>query len=646
MTNHSRILWNITNSRWGHSCLVSIAMFLLSGLSMFSLKGQEALLRPVSDTTKTTTIILDEPADRIRLFTKDSVQYQELIGNVRMRHDSTFMRTDSAVLDDRNKVEAYGNVVIQELDSTYIFADTLWYNGNTRLAELKGDVVLEKNQQKLFTSHLFYDLNSRIARYSNKSYMMDGGMQLSSLRGIFYVNEDRVIFQDSVVVISDTFNLKADSMAFFTQEHRVKFLGPTVVYDDTSRLYAENGYYLLDEDEALFYNSAQFESGETNGHADSIYYFGKEGRYEMIGKAYIKKNDQVATARKIIYNEKEGLLYLYQDAVVNGDDVNASGDTLIYNTETKAVRSRGRSRVERIDFTLQSEFLDYNDVTQQGFASGNVIWEDSSGFKRIYSDSLQYSNDGQSARAIPLQKRPLFEWSSESGDTLRLISDTLYTYQSIVSRKDTLNQTINDTVQDFSAYHDVAILRDDMQGRADSLAFKESDSVIILYGTPILWMDTTQLSGDTIFISMHDGEIKDVLIKGNAFIITSPDSIYFNQIKGREITAYFRDGDLYQADVEGNAESIYFPLDDAGGYIAMNKIICSRIEMLFEGKTVIGVSFLEDPEGNLISMKEVNAENSILKGYQNLNHLRPGDIEKERRVRMGGTVSLEPVLNQ
>lgn len=608
--------------------------------------GQDAFTRPETDTLKQTTIILDEPADRVRLFTKDSVQYQELTGNVRMRHDSTFMRTDSAILDDRNQVEAYGNVVIQELDSTYIFADTLWYNGNTRIAELRGEVVLEKDPQRLFTPHLFYNLETKIAHYNEKSYMMDADRQLSSLNGVFYVGEDRVIFRDSVLVISDSFNLKADSMAFFTQEHKVQFLGPTVVYNDTSRLYAEDGYYLLDEEEALFYNSAQFLSGATLGRSDSIYYFGKEGRYEMIGQAYLKKDDQVATARKIIYEEQAGLMYLFGEADVRGDDVNATGDTLVYNTETKAIRSRGRSRVERTDFTLQSEFLDYNDETQQGVATGNVIWADSSGSKRIFTDSLQYSNDGQTARALSIRQRPLFEWSSEEGDTLRLVSDTLFTYQTIVSGKDTLGQQVNDTTQDFSAYYDVAILREDMQGRADSLSYKESDSLIILYGNPILWMDTTQLSGDTIFISMVEGEVKDVLIKGNGFIITSPDSIFFNQIKGRKITAYFKDGDLYQTDVEGNAESIYFPLDEAGRYIAMNKIICSRIEMTFENNTVTGVAFLENPTGDLISMKEVNAENSILKGYQDLNQFRPSTMENERVLTKGDVLNMKGALKQ
>ncbi len=636
---------NTHNSIWLYTILYGM---LVGGalLGPQTAMGQDAFTRPETDTLKQTTIILDEPADRVRLFTKDSVQYQELTGNVRMRHDSTFMRTDSAILDDRNQVEAYGNVVIQELDSTYIFADTLWYNGNTRIAELRGEVVLEKDPQRLFTPHLFYNLETKIAHYNEKSYMMDADRQLSSLNGVFYVGEDRVIFRDSVLVISDSFNLKADSMAFFTQEHKVQFLGPTVVYNDTSRLYAEDGYYLLDEEEALFYNSAQFLSGATLGRSDSIYYFGKEGRYEMIGQAYLKKDDQVATARKIIYEEQAGLMYLFGEADVRGDDVNATGDTLVYNTETKAIRSRGRSRVERTDFTLQSEFLDYNDETQQGVATGNVIWADSSGSKRIFTDSLQYSNDGQTARALSIRQRPLFEWSSEEGDTLRLVSDTLFTYQTIVSGKDTLGQQVNDTTQDFSAYYDVAILREDMQGRADSLSYKESDSLIILYGNPILWMDTTQLSGDTIFISMVEGEVKDVLIKGNGFIITSPDSIFFNQIKGRKITAYFKDGDLYQTDVEGNAESIYFPLDEAGRYIAMNKIVCSRIEMTFENNTVTGVAFLENPTGDLISMKEVNAENSILKGYQDLNQFRPSTMENERVLTKGDVLNMKGALKQ
>lgn len=608
-----------------------LLIFFLSGSFIFGQTTEMQMAK--GDSIGTSTIVLDEPADRVRVFSKGSVQYQELTGNVRLRHDSTFMRMDSAIIDDNNQVEAYGNVVIQELDSTYIFADTLWYDGNTQIAELRGDVVLEKNEQKLFSDHLIYNLETRIANYEQKSFMTDEELQLSSLKGVFYVNENRVHFEDSVLVISDTFNLKADSMAFFTDEYKVRFIGPTILYNDSSRIYTERGYYLLHEEEALFYQNAQFLSRNTTGRADSIFYFGERGVYELIGDAFMEQEGETASARKIIYHEKEGLLYLYEDAVVEGKDVYATGDSLVYDTETNAVKARGRSTVKRKDFDLTSDFLDYNDELQQGFASGDVIWADSSGTKRIFTDTIRFSADGQTAKAMSKLQRPMFEWTNENQDTLYLISDTLLTFQTVVSERDSAGVEISDTTQDFTAFHDVAILRDDVKGRADSLAYLEKDSVIVLYGDPILWMDTTQLSGDTIFMNIVDGTIHDVLIRGNAFIITSPDSIFFNQIKGRDIKAYFEEGKLVRTDVEGNAESIYFPLDEQGAYIGMNKIVCSKIEMYFEENNVTGIAFLDQPSGDLFSMKEVDDANSVLKGYQNRGSLRPVSIESERKIK-------------
>src|SRR5690554_8002435 len=102
-----------TKKHWlpfSYQSLFRIVVLLCSVSISGSLSGQTTLTSPERDTINDTTIvILDEPADQVRLFTRDSVQYQQLVGNVRMRHDSTFFRTDSAILDDRNQVEAYGN---------------------------------------------------------------------------------------------------------------------------------------------------------------------------------------------------------------------------------------------------------------------------------------------------------------------------------------------------------------------------------------------------------------------------------------------------------------------------------------------------------------------------------------------------------
>ncbi|WP_236974388.1 OstA-like protein [Membranihabitans maritimus] len=612
----------------GFYCAVTIFCFGTQ------LSGQNT----VSDSTandSATTIILDEPADRARLFTEDGMQYQQLVGNVRLRHDSTFMRCDSAIIDENNQVEAYGNVVIQELDSTFIFSDTLLYDGNLRMAELLGEVILEKKEQRLFTDRLMYDLVKREATYSRKSYMTDKETQLSSLNGTFYVAENKAVFRDSVLVLNDSFNLKSDSLAFFTQEYRVNFLSPTILYNDTSRLYAERGFYLINEEEALFHQNAEFESGESSGSGDSIWYYGKELRYELLGNAQIEKEDKIATARKIVYNEKFGTLNLFRDARVVGDDINAVGDSLVYYTETNSVKSNTRTKVRRPDFSLEANNLDYDNERKFGYARGNVIWEDSSGMKRIFTDSLEYKDGEQYAKATSINLRPLFEWIGEEGDTMRLVSDTLITNQvvdSIDMESDSIGNFKKDTFQNFFAYHNVSILRNDVEGKADSVVYDEVDSLIYLFGDPVLWMDTTQLTGDTISIVIKNGDIQRVLINGNAFVITSPDSIFFNQIKGRQIIAFFEDGKLSTTHVDGNAESIYFPVDSENAYLGMNKIICSRIEMFFEENNVTGISFLEKPTGEIIEMTRVEPDNSVLKGFVNRDYLRPRGLFIERQL--------------
>src|SRR5699024_10673175 len=158
--------------------------------------------------------------------------------------------------------------------------------------------------------------------------------------------------------------------------------------------------------------------------------------------------------KKIIYHEKEGLLYLYEDAVVEGEDIYATGDSLVYDTETNAVKARGRSTVKRKYFDLTSDFLDYNDELQQGFASGDVIWTDSSVKIRNFTVTMQFSADRQTAKAMSVESWYMFECTNDNNDTLYLISDTFLTFQTILSDQDSAGVEISDTTQDFTAFYD------------------------------------------------------------------------------------------------------------------------------------------------------------------------------------------------
>ncbi|MBX7065531.1 MAG: hypothetical protein K1X37_12505, partial [Saprospiraceae bacterium] len=184
-----------------------------------------------------------------------------------------------------------------------------------------------------------------------------------------------------------------------------------------------------------------------------------------------------------------------------------------------------------------------------------------------------------------------------------------------------------DTTRIFTAYHDVRILRRDLQGVCDSLSYNTADSLFTFFKVPIMWSDTSQFSADTIYVQMAKKAIDRVFLKKNSLIINSPDFIFFNQIKGRDITARFLSSQIHDMFVEGNSEALYYAQDDRDAYIGVNKAVSSTMNLLFENKKIKDIFFLTNPESKFIPMKKANHEALKLKGFNWAPEKRPRTLE-------------------
>ncbi len=124
-------------------------------------------------------------------------------------------------------------------------------------------------------------------------------------------------------------------------------------------------------------------------------------------------------------------------------------------------------------------------------------------------------------------------------------------------------------------------------------------------------------------------------MKENAFIIAQEeDSAKFNQIKGRDMTGYIRNKDLYKIDVDGNGESIYYARDD-NGIIGLNKAEGSNILIFLKERKVTRIVFITSPEGQLTPITEVLGEEKTLPGFIWLDEIRPKssiDIFREKKM--------------
>ena len=80
-------------------------------------------------------------------------------------------------------------------------------------------------------------------------------------------------------------------------------------------------------------------------------------------------------------------------------------------------------------------------------------------------------------------------------------------------------------------YHDVRLYRKDIQAIGDSIHYFSVDSLIKLFGSPILWNDSTQLKGDTIYAHLANDTIDHAFAWPNASTVRWIDSVKQDRVK-------------------------------------------------------------------------------------------------------------------
>jgi lipopolysaccharide export system protein LptA len=191
--------------------------------------------------------------------------------------------------------------------------------------------------------------------------------------------------------------------------------------------------------------------------------------------------------------------------------------------------------------------------------------------------------------------------------------------------KDTVPFNPEDTVRTrvIKAYHHVRVFKANMQATADSLFYTSADSTLRWYRDPILWSEGSQQTGDTIYLQLKNKKLNAVQVIQNAFLVNvNADSARYNQIKGRLITAFFKEGKLQNMFVDGNAESIFFNQDDKKIYTDMNQTVSSRLKVLFKAKEIAKIVIIREPEGVRTPIPELK-EDVFLTGFKWKPELRP-----------------------
>ncbi len=587
--------------------IVATLVLLVSGASVYA---QEVTGGGVPDTGEIEIL----HADNLFYERVGEDYVHRMIGQVRLLHDSTFLLCDSAIMKGR-KVDALGNVTIIQGDSTRVYADTLLYDGTTHQSDLYGQVVLHDKERELFTSQLHYDLKEKIGVYQHSAVLTDGSTYLRSKTGRYYVNSEYVYFNDSVTVLDTSFVLRADSLLYSTGEQRAYFISPTVIDTDSSSIYCERGWFDFNSRDALFAGNADYRKGDQIANADTIFYLHDQGLITLRNEAIVVEPGKRATAAWIQYNQRTKDIAMRGDAHYSEPGKIVDAQEIYYNSETKKLRTVGDSKVMDGSREIVAQQMDYDEETGMGRAEGHVVIIDTSDHFELHCDRVLHDKETGFLKATGT--RPwMVQHTGE--DSLYIAADTILSFR--------ISET--DTTRILKAWYNVQMFKEDFQGICDSLIWYEKDSSFKLLQEPVLWSDTSQFVADTILIYMKNKTVDRVDQRKHAFIITTEDEVLFNQLKGRNITTTFLDKEPYQSHIVGNAEVVYYIVDDHGDYVAANKTECSEMKIRFVDQKVDKIRFYKQPKGQMLPLEDPKATKLKLEGFRWITSERPASFEE------------------
>ncbi len=500
---------------------------------------------------------------------------KRLIGDVQFKHENALLFCDSAYFYKDNSLDAFGHVRIQQSDGVTLYGDLLKYNGDNRMAVLTNNVRVDKGDMQLTTDVLNYDIATGTGFYNTPGKIVSKENVLTSERGSFYSKSNEVHFKKNVVVTNPQFVINCDTMRYNTVTKMTYFLGPTTIKSKENLIYCEDGWYDTGNDLSRFSKNAYINSKEQKMSGDSLFYDRKQGIGRGFGNVTIIDTAQNITVGGdyAIHYEIDDMSYVTGHALLTQ---RYDKDTLYLHADTLRV---------------------IGDKPKVAIVQKNADKE---------SKNKKDSKKGKDSKNKKQKNKD--EDFPESSETTLVGKAALSTGKRLY------------------AHHKVKFYKNDLQGKCDSMVYTMADSMMRLYGKPVIWSQENQLTADSMKIQTGGKAIQSLELTTGGFITSQEDSARYNQIKGKYIKGYFKKNDLYMIKVDGNGQTIYFA-KEKDKITSVNLADCGKLNIYMKDKKIDHITFITKPEATLYPLNDIDAKELRLKDFSWRGRERPHSVK-------------------
>ena len=397
----------------------------------------------------------------------------------------------------------------------------------------------------------------------------DGNTRLAEMR-------DNVKLKNRKVTVTTEF------LDFNMNEKVGYYFNGGQIVDSTNVLTSDVGRYYTDQDLLFFKDSVEVHSSDYILYSDTLKYHTVSKTAFILGPTTIESEKETLYSEDGWYNTATGISQFFKNTKLNSKEFQITGDSIFLdkNKELAEIYDNVELRDTVNNLILRGHYLETFKSSEEALMTDSALF-------------IQVT-----------QQDSLFLHS----DTLRIDKDT-------------------SGAERIKAYHHVKFFRTDLQGKCDSLVYTMQDSTIRLFNNPILWAQGNQMVADTIGIETQNQAVRYLHFRGSSYLTAKEDSVFYNQIKGKNMLGHVKDNKLYKLDIDGNGETLYYP-KDKNIITGMNIAKSSNISIRIKDNKIDKITFIKKPDGNMYPLFEVEREMLFLKEFKWMEKDQPKSKEE------------------
>jgi hypothetical protein len=466
----------------------------------------------------------------------------------------------------------------------------------------------------------------------------------------FNLSKNTVEAFGNVRIVQPGSEAQSDYMRYVGNQKTAYMKGNVMLSDGKSHLWSEDLMYNTSTKIGVYTQGGTLQDSNTTVSSNAGTYNMKDKSSRFSGEVIVTNPQYEIQSDDLGYNSENKVMTFFAKSVVTSDSTILHTSCGTYDSKDQIAHLPCRSMVISKEQSIEADTLDHNRKTGWGKALSHVVSIDTERHSTLYCGRADFN---EKQKKLWATIKPVLKQLNDK-DSLFIRADSFYSFP-VIKKKDTLLSAKGKNTKDkkklkikevvpgdtvaadsnaprkFIGYHHVLIFSDSMQGKCDSISYSQEDSIMRMMYDPYVWSRKSQINGDTILLYMDSSKIKKMYVPNNAFSVSQsgPDKAkLFDQVQGKTMTAFFKDGNIDYMLVKPDAQTIWYGKDDNGAYLGVNEANGTRMKVFFKDGDIHKVLFEEDVKSKMTPLDKADLPNMKLTRFKWIIDKRPKSKEE------------------